>query len=340
MTTIPSRSTILADIDEASAVVSSVEHHDAVAERAAQVLRPAGAFARLDAVAAWLGGWQRRAQPTVERPGVIIFGADHGVTARDVSAYPASVTEAMVGAIEGGVATSTALARANGATLEFVDVGVGRPTADLVEADAMDEQRFVEAWGAGTTAVARSEADVLILGELGIGNTTAAAAVACGVLGGAPVDWVGRGTGVDDAGLERKRLAVGAAIARLGPNCQPLDVLRRVGGAELVAMAGAAVEARRRSIPLLLDGFIATAALTPLAVHRHGLLDHALAAHCSAELGHRRLLEAIDKEPLLELDLRLGEATGALVALPLLRAAVAAVVDVATFAEVGLGDSD
>ena len=332
-------------IEEASATQPADEHRQAVVERAANVLRPAGAFGRLDEVAAWLAGWQRSERPSVERPQVLVFGADHGVVANGVSAYPAEVTGAMVSAIEQKVATCTALADANGAGLRFVDVGVGQPTGDLSVEDALDTERFDQAWTAGASAVtAVSEgdlaADLLILGELGIGNTTAAAAVAAGTLGGTAAEWVGRGTGVDDDGLARKEAAVTAGLDRVGANPQPLDVLRRLGGAELVAMAGAATEARRRSIPILLDGFIATAALVPLAVHRHGMLDHCLAGHCSAEQGHRRLLEAIDKRPLLELDLRLGEASGALVALPIVRSAAAAVVKVATFAEVGLGPPD
>jgi len=325
-----------AAISEAASTQASLVDGAAVADRAANVLRPAGAFARLDETASWLASWQRTPHPTVEAPEVIIFGADHGVVARGVSAYPAEVTRAMVGAIEAKVATCTALAEASGASLRFVDVGVGNPTADLTEADALSTERFAQAWNAGAEAVASSTADVLILGELGIGNTTAASAVVAGILGGPVEDWVGRGTGVDDEGLARKVSVVQAGLARIGESQPPLEVLRRVGGAELVALAGAAVEARRRSIPLVLDGFIATAALLPLAAHHEGFLDHAIAGHCSAEPGHQKLLAALNKEPLLTLDLRLGEASGALVALPIVRAAVIAVVNVATFAEVGL----
>jgi nicotinate-nucleotide--dimethylbenzimidazole phosphoribosyltransferase len=210
---------------------------------------------------------------------------------------------------------------------------VGRPTADLATADALDTDRFFEAWAAGTAAVAALETDLLMLGELGIANTTAASAVVAGLLGGPVADWVGRGTGVDDLGYRNKVEAVTLAAAR-GP-FPPLEALRRAGGAELVAMAAASVEARRRSIPMVLDGFIATAAQMPLELHTPGILDHALAGHCSAEGGHRRLLERLGKRPLVELDLRLGEATGALMALPLVRLAVSAVLDVGTFDDLG-----
>ncbi len=311
----------------------------AVTDRAANVLRPAGAFARLDEIAIWLGGWQRRSDPLVRRPAVVIFGGDHGVAVHSVSAYPAEVTVAMAGAIGGGVATSSVLAAVHGASLQFIDVGVGRPTADFTVADAMSHERFAEAWNAGRNAISELDTDLLILGELGIGNTTAAAAVAAGLFGGGATPWVGRGTGVDDEGLDRKRAVVDAGLARIADGDaaarSPLEVLRRLGGTELAALAGAATEARRRSIPILLDGFIATAASATLERSIPGALDHALAGHRSAEPGHRRLLDALGKQPLLDLDLRLGEASGALIALPVVASAAAAVTNVATFAEVG-----
>ncbi len=327
----PSR---VAAVRLAASLGPSRVHREAMSIRASRVLRPAGAFARLDEVAVWLAGWQGSDRPTVERPGVLIFAADHGVAARGVSAYPAEATAAMTQAIERRVATCSALAHAQGASLTLIDVGVGRPTNDLAVDDAMDHDRFEASWAAGVEAVAGLDADVLILGELGIGNTTSAAAVAACLLGGAAGEWAGRGTGVDDDGLGRKVDAIDAGIRRVGQGtAAPLEVLRRLGGAELVAMAGAAVEARRRRLPIVLDGFITTAALLPLELTAPGALDHVVAGHVSAEGAHRRLLEHLGKRPLIELDLRLGEASGALIALPLLRLAVAAVVDVATFGE-------
>lgn len=328
---------IVEHLASALAVGPSFPDRSAVRSRAAKVLRPSGALARLDEVAVWLAGWQRTPQPAVQRPHVVVFAADHGVNDRGVSAYPSSITGAMVGAIEAGLATCSVLAEAEGAGLTLVDVGVGRPTHDLAVADALTLERFTEAWFAGVAAVGHLDTDLLILGELGIGNSTAAAAVACALCGGSSGDWVGRGTGIDDDGLARKRGAVDLALTRLagGGDRSPLSILRRVGGAELVALAGAAVEARRRSLPIILDGFIATAALAPLEATAPGLLDHCIAGHASAEGGHRRLLEQLSKRPLLELDLRLGEASGALFALPLVRLAAAAVVRVATFDELG-----
>ncbi len=303
--------------------------------RAAQVLRPTGALQRLDDLAVWMSGWS---------PGVssqftascLVFASDHGVARQGVSAYPQAVTVAMKSAIEGELATSTALAKVHGASMRLVDVGVGRPTNDFTEMDALDFGRFEQAWMAGAEAVANETSDLVILGELGIGNTTAASAVAAGIIGGSATDWVGRGTGVDDAGLARKIDVVERGLTRLGADASPARVLAGVGGAELVAMAGAAVEARRRSRPLILDGFIATSALLLLHKLSPGFLDHAVAGHRSPEQGHIRMLEWLEKEPILSLEMRLGEASGALVALPILRSAVAAVLDVATFAEAGV----
>ena len=308
---------------------------DAVAGRAVTVLRPAGAFARLDAVAAWLAGWQGTRAPKVEQPHVVVFAADHGVAADGVSAYPAEVTAAMADAIRGGKATVAVLAARVGATLDLVDVGVGRPTGNIRVADAMTLDDFDAAVVAGAGAVNACDADLLVVGEIGIANTTAASAVAAAVLGGAAVDWVGPGTGVVGAALRHKCDVVQAALDRVGP-VTPLEALRRLGGRELAAMAGAVAAARRRRLAVVLDGFIATASVAPLAVARPGSLDHCIAGHCSAEPGHRRLLEALRLDPLLQLDMRLGEGSGALVAVPVIQMAAAAVVEVATFEEWGL----
>ena len=321
-------------IDTSITTFPDDEARQAVRARADSVLRPSGALAALDEVAVWLAGWQRTAAPIVERPACVVFAADHGVAERGVSAYPASVTVDMLGALRSGMATASVLCRVDGISLDVVDVGVGRPTGDLAEEPALTHERFAEAWEAGTAAVAALDADLLVLGEMGIGNTTAAAAVAATLFGGEPDSWVGRGTGIDDQSLAAKRSAVTEAVSRAS-GMEPVEVLRHAGGAELVALAAATVEARRRSLPLLMDGYVVTSAMAVLEVERPGALDHVMAAHCSPEPGHRRLLDRLGKSPLLDLGLRLGEASGALLAVPLVRMAAAAVVDVATFAEWG-----
>lgn len=312
-----------------------VESALAVRRRAESVLRPEGAFAQLDEIAAWLAEWQRRPEPSVDRPLAIVFAADHGVTAEGVSAYPASVTASMLEALEKGSATASVLAAASGADLRVIDVGVGRPTGNIVAEAALDQNRFEQALVSGVSEVRDSDCDLLILGEMGIGNTTAAAAVACGLFGGSATDWVGPGTGLDDDGLERKAQVVEKAVARVG-RVRPLEVLRQLGGAELAAMAGAALQARRQSIPILLDGFVVTAALMALEVAVPGALDHCWPAHLSPEPGHRLLADRLGRRPILDLGLRLGEGSGALMALPLVRLAADAVVDVATFEEWGM----
>lgn len=309
-----------------------------VERRAASVLRPRGALARLDELAAWLAGWQRTTRPSVDRPVTIVFVADHGVASVGVSAYPAEVTKAMLAALEAGAATATAMSRALGARFLAIDVGVGAPTGDIRVEAALSHARFEACVTSGRSAVeaaVNDGADLLVFGEMGIGNTTAAAAVCTALFGGDASRWTGRGTGVDDEGFGRKIAAVRAAQSRTRA-LPPLEVLREVGGAELVAIAAAVVEARRRSIPVVLDGFVVGAAVAPLHVARHGSLDHCVAGHRSAEAGHAELLGMLGQEPIVDLGLRLGEGTGALVAMPILRLAAAAVTDVSTFEEWGL----
>jgi nicotinate-nucleotide--dimethylbenzimidazole phosphoribosyltransferase len=306
----------------------------AVRARADDILRPAGALARLDEVAVFMAAWQGTERPAVRRPAGLIFAADHGVAAAgDVSAYPVAVTAAMMAAFRAERSTVSAFAAVAGATVDAIDVGVGRPTHDFRFEAALSPGRFDDAVAAGRTAVESLDADLLVLGEMGIGNTTAAAAISAALDRDSVDGWVGRGTGVDDEGLARKRAAVAAAVARIDGITDPLEILREVGGAELVAIAAAIVAARHRNLPVLLDGFVVTAAAAPLAAVRPDALDHCLVGHCSAEPGHRRLLDQLGKQPLLTLDMRLGEGSGAMAAVPLVAMACAGVTSVPTFGE-------
>jgi len=309
------------------------EAADAVRARAADILRPAGALARFDEVAAWVAEWQRTSTPAVRKPAALIFAADHGVTVAGVSKYPIDVTAAMLAAYRAGKSTVSAFASVAGASVEAIDVGVGRPTGDIRFESAMSVDRFEEACAAGRQSVERLDADLLVLGEMGIGNTTAAAAVAAALAGGDVAAWVGRGTGVDDEGLTRKRDAVRMAVDRIAGVLDPLEVLREVGGAELVAMAAAIVAARSRRLPVLIDGYVVTASALPLSMARPDALDHCLVGHCSSEPGHRRLLERLGKQPLLDLEMRLGEGSGAMAAVPLVAMACAGITEVPTFGE-------
>jgi len=253
-----------------------------------------------------------------------------------VSAYPSQVTEAMVRALEAGVATAAVMARRLGVTLRVVDVGVGVPTGNIRKTAALSDEAFKQAMACGRGAVSTSApTDVLVLGEIGIGNTTSAAAVSMKLFGGEAGDWVGPGTGLDLEGLAVKTKIVDTSVRRVTTE-DPLEVLRQLGGWELAAIAGAVIEARQRSIPVLLDGFVVTSAVMPLDVAHPGFLDHCWPAHVSAEPGHRRLVEKLGREPILDLEMRLGEASGALAALPILDLAARSVLEVATFEEWGL----
>jgi len=311
----------------------------AVAERQARLTKPPGSLGRLETLAAWLARWQRQPMPTLEHVQVLVFAGNHGVTAQGVSPYPAAVTAQMVANFSAGGAAINQLAALAAARLDVIPLALERPTRDFTEMPAMDEAEFLDAVSVGHDAVGAG-ADLLCLGEMGIGNTTAGAAVAAALFGGGGARWAGRGTGVDDAGLARKRAAVDAALARHAPllGRDPLRIAMALGGRELAAILGATLAARRRGVPVLLDGFVCTAAAAALARLAAGALDHAQVAHVSSEAGHRMLAEELGMVPLLDLGMRLGEASGAALAVHVLRAAVACHSGMATFAEAGVSD--
>lgn len=306
--------------------------------RDAVLTKPPGALGRLEEVAVWLAGWQGTATPNVDRPQIAIFAGNHGVAALGVSAFPAEVTHQMVANFSAGGAAINQLARTFGATLTVHPIDLDRPTGDFTQGPAMSEHDCVAALRVGWDAVS-PEADVFVAGEMGIANTTVAAALACALYGGAPEDWVGRGTGVDDAGLRRKADVVRAGLARHhAVTGDQLAVLAALGGREIAAMTGAIARARVLRIPVVLDGFIACAAAAVLAQTVPGALDHCIAGHVSAEQAHARLLGHLGLEPLLSLGLRLGEGSGAALALGVVKAAAACHSGMATFAEAGVSD--
>lgn len=297
------------------------------------ILRPPGALARLDELAIWLARWQNTATPCVDNIELIVFAGDHGVTAEGVSNYPADVTAAMLDAFRADKASVNALARVVGATSRVVDVGVGEPTGNIRVEPAMTSDRLDTSFAAGRAAVAASDADLLVFGELGIGNTTAAAALAAAYLTVDATKVTGKGTGIDAHGLLVKQQVVSDAANRIGVQGDPVEVLRELGGTEIAAIAGAIFQARVQSTPVLLDGFIVgSAALTAHAIGSEATA-HCWAGHGSAELGHQLVLDYLGLTPLLTLDLRLGEGSGAIAAVPLVRAACALVNEVPTFEE-------
>jgi nicotinate-nucleotide--dimethylbenzimidazole phosphoribosyltransferase len=309
-----------------------------VAARDAQLTKPPGSLGRLEEVIAWLAQWQGRNPPRLDRVEVLVFAGNHGITAQGVSAYPSEVTAQMVANFAAGGAAINQLARIAQAKLRVTPLSLEKPTADFTLEPAMDERAFLDAVSIGYSGVA-PEADLICLGEMGIGNTTAAAAIAAALFGGGGARWAGRGTGVDAHGLARKQQVVDHALARHdGVLTDPLMVAAALGGRELAAILGAVVAARRQNIPVLLDGFVCTAAAAPLKAMRADALAHALAAHVSAEAGHAMLLEGLGLVPVLDLKMRLGEGSGAALAVLILRAALACHTGMATFAGAGVSE--
>jgi nicotinate-nucleotide--dimethylbenzimidazole phosphoribosyltransferase len=309
----------------------------AVAAREDHLTKPPKSLGRLEDLTAFLAHWQGHAPPRLDRAEILVFAGNHGVTAQGVSAYPAEVTVQMVANFSGGGAAINQLARTAGANLRVIPLSLEQPTADFTEKPAMSDDEFLAAVAAGYDAV--SPGDLVILGEMGIGNTTAASALAAALFGGRGLRWAGRGTGVDHDGLQRKRAVIDQALARHAAILNdPLRVAAALGGRELAAILGATLAARRQNIPVILDGFVSTAAVAPLYKLRTDTLAHALAGHVSAEAGHRALLEELNLKPILDLNMRLGEASGAATALLILRAALACHTGMATFAEAGVSD--
>lgn len=309
---------------------------DAARTRQLQLTKPPGALGRLEDVAIFLAGWQGSPRPSIENARAIVFAGNHGVAAQGVSAFPSDVTAQMVANFAAGGAAINALTAVSGIALEVVPLALDRPTRDFTTAPAMDEAECLEALAAGAARVTPGTG-LLLLGEMGIANSTAAAALCLRSFGGTAQDWTGPGTGLDAAGVNHKAAVVARAIAaHADAPATPFETLGRVGGRELAAIAGAVIAARHARVPVLLDGFICCAAIAPLAAAVPGIVDHCLAGHCSAEPGHARLLDRLALDPLLRLGLRLGEASGAAVAAAVIRAALAAHNGMATFAEAGV----
>ena len=316
----------------------STEAAARAAAREPKLTKPPHSLGRLEDLTAWLAAWQGRHPPSLDRPSVRVFAGNHGVALRGVSAYPPEVTAQMVANFAAGGAAINQLCQAFGAELQVHPVELERPTRDFAGEPAMTDEECVRAISVGMETVVEA-GDILCLGEMGIGNTTSAAALACALFGGDAADWTGPGTGVDGVVLRRKRqIAADAVRLHKEAATDAIDLLRRLGGREMAAIAGAVVGARTRRIPVLLDGFICTTAAAALEAYRPGALDHCQVGHVSAEPGHRRVVEALGKRPLLDLDMRLGEATGATLALAVVRAAAACHAGMATFDEAGVSD--
>ncbi len=327
--------------DDIRALIATMPVADVAAatlarERQANLLKPPGALGRLEEIAIHLATWQGKAIPTMDRPMVTVFAANHGVAALGVSPYPAAVTRQMMDAFSAGRAAVNQICSAFGAGLRVFDLALDHPTPDITGDAALDERACAATIGFGMEAIAGGT-DVLVLGEMGIGNTTVAAALCHGLYGGAAEDWVGAGTGADAAMIARKAEVLRAAMLfHRGHLDDPLEVLRRLGGREFAAIAGAILAARHERVPVVLDGYAVTAAAAVLHALDSSALDHCLSGHRSAERAHGALLARLKLRPILDLEMRLGEGSGGALALGVVKAAVACHAGMATFAEAGI----
>ena len=308
----------------------------AALNREGQLTKPAGALGRLEEVAHWMSIWQGKHPPSVNHPRTAVFVGNHGVAALGVSAYPAEVTKQMVQNFLDGGAAVNQLCRAVDADLRVYELALEEPTADFTRGPAMTEEECAMAIAYGMTAV-ETGVDLLAVGEMGIANTTSAAALCCAIFGGEAEQWVGPGTGVAGEGLQRKLTVVAEGVVRhRAESEEPLDLLRRLGGRELAAIVGAIMAARQARVPVILDGYATTAAAAVLFAADPHAIDHCIVAHRSAEPGHRRLLGKLGKPALLDFGMRLGEASGATLAIGIIKAAIACHTGMATFAEAGV----
>ena len=330
--------TSFASVQAFAAALADLREPDRNAEadarvRQAELTKPAGSLGRLENLAIFLAGWQGSARPRIGRARAAIFAGNHGVTVHGISAFPSSVTAQMVANFANGGAAINALAGAAGLEFAVVALDLDRPTADFTVDAAMSEAECLDALNRGAAAV-DADLDLIVLGEMGIGNSTAAAALCARSFAGGVAGWVGPGTGVDGHGVARKAEVVERALAfHIDAPRSAFETLRRVGGREIAAIAGAILRARQLGVPVLLDGFICSSAIAPLAAENPAIADHCIAGHCSAEPGHKRLLALLGLDPLLSLDMRLGEGSGAAVAANIIRSALAAHDRMATFAE-------
>ena len=331
----------LTSLDEVATLAArmptaSAASMDAARDRQNQLTKPPGSLGRLEELAIFMAGWQHTDRPHIEKAQALVFAGNHGICDQGVNPFPQAVTAQMVANFEAGGAAINQLCKANGATLSVIPLSLDMPTQDFTREPAMTAGETAAAMNAGAAAV-DPDADILLLGEMGIGNSTVAAALATACFGGDAEDWVGAGTGSDTAGMALKARVISDGIALHGI-MEPMETLAALGGREQAAICGAVLAARFARIPVLLDGYICTAATAPLYATDTTLLDHCLVGHASAEPGHRRLLATMNKTPVLDFSMRLGEGTGAALALGILRSALACHNGMATFAEAGVSD--
>lgn len=330
--------------DDFRDLVNLVPGRDATAvaafrERDAQLTKIPGSLGRLEEIVELLAAHTGRIPPRVEKPLVAVFAANHGITAKGVSAFPAEVTKQMVANYAAGGAAINQICLSSDLGLKVFELALDYPTPDVSETDAFDEAGCAATMAFGMEALAGGH-DLVCLGEMGIGNTAIASAIYLAIFGGSAEEWVGPGTGVAGPALANKAEVVGEAVARIAGEKDPFEILRRLGGREIAAMVGTIIGARHQRIPVVVDGFVTTAAAAVVWALNPDAIDHCIFAHVSAEPAHRRALAAMGKAPLFDLGMRLGEGTGAALAATIVRAAAATHAGMATFAEAGVSNKD
>jgi len=313
---------------------------DAVRMHDAQLTKPPGSLGRLEELVEWLARWQGKSTPTLDDPMVAIFAGNHGVTDQGVSAFPREVTAQMVANFTAGGAAISQICAMHEINLRVFELALELPTGDITQTAAMDDRMAAATIAYGMEAIA-GKPDCLAIGEMGIGNTTIAAALYAALYGGTGADWVGRGTGVDNAGLQRKADAVDRALAlHRNELTTPLAILARLGGREIAAMLGALVAARHQKIPVIVDGFVATSAAAIAHAVNPEAIEHCVFAHVSAEHAHHLALEKMGVKPLLNLDMRLGEGSGAALGMVLAQTALRLHTGMATFGSAGVSEKN
>ena len=287
-----------------------------------QLTKPEGSLGKLEDIATWMAGWQKTFKPTIKNPHCIIFAGNHGISNKGVSAYPSEVTSQMVENFKRGGAAINQLCKLAKIKLTVIPIDLDKPTMDFSESKAMSEDEVLSFMQLGFDSIP-PRCDLLVLGEMGISNTTSATSISCALFN-EPVELMtGIGTGINKIQLSNKIKIINKALQLHGKKFKdPVSILSCYGGKEIAAIAGSVISARIKSIPVLLDGFITTAAASTLVRFKKNILDHCLVSHLSAEPGHARILNNLKKEPILDLNLRLGEGSGAAIASLILKAAL------------------
>ena len=298
--------------------------------------KPRGSLGKLEEYAVWMAGWQKKEKPTINNFQCLVFAGNHGVARRKVSAYPSEVTEQMVKNFINGGAAINQLCNLSNIKLSVIPISLENPTKDFSEEKAMNPDETLSAMKLGYNSVPK-KCDLLLLGEMGISNTTSATAIACALFKTSVKKWTGLGTGISEKNLKNKISVIQKGLKLHGKKFDSvIKILSCFAGREMAAIVGSIIAARVRGIPILLDGFVSTASAATLTIFNKNILEHCLISHLSSEPGHKGIILKLKKEPILDLNMRLGEASGGGVASLIIKAAVVTHNKMATFSEAGV----